>query len=91
MYRFQTDQTFYAWPGSFAQLIQSPIPSMSTFNSFTKFMQDCTHPLDKYKAGRWKGEYKLEKDIYNLVPAVRQISKMLDPDAQLNALQSPLY
>lgn len=91
MYRFETDQLFYVWPGSFFQLVQSPIPSMSTFSSFTKFMQDCTHPLDKYKTGRWKGEYKLEKDIYNLVPAVRQISKMLDPDAQLNALQNPLY
>lgn len=86
LFRLSTDITFYFSPKSFMQIVQSPIPSSSVFKSFSSFTDALLHPTAKFEKGDWKGEYKIKKRAFDLLPIVRQIYRLRNIDDERKLL-----
>ena len=66
-------------PGFFSniiQLLQSPAPTVSTFEKFNKVLK-FYNMFDEIQTGRYQGWTEWERDAFNMVPALGQISKAI--------------
>ena len=60
-------------------LLQSPAASINTFEKFSKILQ-IWNMFDEIQTGRYQGWSEWERDIYNMVPALGQITKAIKFD-----------
>lgn len=68
-------------PKQSTQLINSPIPSVNTFNKLTYPITGVSDITKEYKRGRFKGENRYWHNIkYNMFPPIKQIDYFLNPD-----------
>lgn len=87
IYRLQTDMTFYINPASTLKILQSPMPSSSVIKSTSRLLDSLLDPTAKFEKGSWKGDYKIEKRVYDLIPVVRQIYRYRDIDDEKDLLK----
>jgi hypothetical protein len=64
------------------QLLQSPSPTISTFEKFNKVLK-FWNMFDEIQSGRFQGWSEWERDAYNAIPALGQITKAEDFDDSL--------
>jgi hypothetical protein len=76
---------FYTNPLDMMKIVQSPIPSTSVFKGVGNLI-DATFDWQPYERGPWKGHYKMEKAVYNMVPIVRQLYRARDIENEFNIL-----
>ena len=84
-FRLSTDMGFYWNVFDMMKIVQSPIPSTSVFKGFGNMM-DAVFDWEPYERGPWKGHYKMEKAVYNMVPIVRQLYRARDIENEFNIL-----
>ena len=84
-FRLKTDMGFYTNPLDMMKIVQSPIPSTSVFKGVGNLI-DATFDWQPYERGPWKGHYKMEKAVYNMVPIVRQLYRARDIENEFNIL-----
>lgn len=85
-YRLKVDMGFYWNPRDAFKIIQSPFPSTSAIKSLSGLFDSILNPLDRYERGPWKDRLKIEKRVYDLMPAVRQIYRARDIEEEFNIL-----
>ena len=74
--RLQSETSFYIDPRETLKIISSPAASINMIKNTTDAMALLfTDPLAKYKIGDRKGEYKLKKKIFKLVPVLSQVDR----------------
>ena len=66
---------FYWNPAEFLTIMRSPAASISMIEKSIHFLGQLSDPTELYKTGRRKGEYKLVKDVEDLVPIIRQLNR----------------
>lgn len=84
-FRLSTDMGFYWSVFDMMKIVQSPIPSTSVFKGFGN-MWDAMFDWEPYERGPWKGHYKMEKAVYNMIPIVRQLYRARDIENEFNIL-----
>lgn len=85
-YRLRLDMGFYYDFTAAMKIVQSPFPSTSSVRSFANLFESILDPTAKYERGSWKGHYKIEKRIYDLLPIVRQLYRARDIENEYNIL-----
>ena len=60
-------------------LLQSPAASITTFEKFSKVL-NFWNMFDEIQTGRYQGWSEWERDVYQTIPAIGQISKALEFD-----------
>lgn len=56
------------------QLLQSPAPTLSTFEKFNKIL-NFNHAFDEIQSGRYEGWWEIQRDAFKLIPALDQVQK----------------
>ena len=82
-YRLKTELLFFSTPGATIQILRSPMASMSVLENVGKTWEQMFNPLERYQRGPWKGRLKMERDIVQLVPIIKQYFKMRDVQEQI--------
>lgn len=85
-YRLRLDMGFYYDFTATMKIVQSPFPSTSSVRSFANLFESIFDPTAKYERGPWKGHYKVEKRVYDLLPVVRQLYRARDIENEYNIL-----
>lgn len=60
--------------GDLIKMLNSPAPTVSTLEKFKKLI-DFTNGFDEIQTGRYQGWYQIQRDAYNMLPALPQITK----------------
>ena len=60
--------------GDLIKMLNSPAPTVSTLEKFKKLI-DFTNAFDEIQTGRYQGWYQIQRDAYNMLPALPQITK----------------
>lgn len=88
-YRLKTDITFFFNPADAMKIIQSPIPSTSLLKSFVNLStQIFTDPLATYTRGEWKDHFKIEKQVFDMIPVARQLYRYSEIGTEMDLLKS---
>jgi len=57
-------------------ILRSPMASMSTIENLLDVMSQLYEPFEVYETGPRKGQYKLGKEVVDMIPAIRQIYRI---------------
>jgi hypothetical protein len=88
LYRLNTDFSFYFNPGSFIKIFQSPLPSSGAIRNASNILEVLTsNPAGKVRTGPWKDHYKIEKNVFSLIPGVRQLYRYDQIDNEFQILK----
>lgn len=76
------------FPREFVKLVNSPVPSISTFNNLTYPITGVGDIVEKYKTGRYKGENKYMHNLkYEFIPFTKQIDYFINPESDNTRLR----
>lgn len=65
--RVYSELRFYSSVGEFFNILRTPSATMSMLERIGRLLTQLTSdPLEKYERTDWKGQYKIEKDLYDL-------------------------
>jgi hypothetical protein len=89
--RLRSELSFYWNPTSMTQILRSPTASMTLLENSIKLFGQLLYPitsgtfaLQEYQVGNWKGHYKIEKTINQLIPIIKQPARIRDIGNQLS-------
>lgn len=87
MLRFRTEMWFYLNPAEAQKILRSPAATMSVFENTMKLFTQIFEPGERYQRGPWKDHLKLEKIMWDFVPAARSFYQTRDIKQQINFMR----
>jgi hypothetical protein len=93
-FRLRSEISFYVLPSSTMQILRTPMASLTVVEDVIKLTTQLADPLisgtltfDTYERGPWKGHYKIEKTVTNMIPGYKQYFRVRDVADQLAFFQ----
>lgn len=100
MLRFKSEILFFTPKiDETMSILRSPAASMSMFDNLTKTIHQTFvdgsgmiygDGAQVYERGYWKGHYKMEKIMWDWVPAARSFTQLMDTKSQLNLMNQSM-
>ena len=82
LYRFIAELRFFSSPSEAMKILRSPAASMSTIEGLFEILVQMFNITEMYEKGPWQGKPKINRDVVNMVPVVRQYYRIRDLDEQ---------
>lgn len=80
--RLYTELAFYVNPNEAFRILKSPAAAVNQLQKIVNFI-DFTNWADEIERGRYKGMYKGQKELLELIPIAPTVKKIFTPEEQL--------